>query len=94
MWATLVVIEWDVVQVAKYTESQWKELQQTLAMQYEGQILARERSFASQLEEKAAQLARLQKQLDALKAEKQNMSGNLASMQSVTSLTLVFLSAV
>ena len=68
-------------QGAKYTESQWQRLQQTLAMQYEGEMLARERKFASQLEEMTATATQLQGELTKAKAEKATLHENVLSMK-------------
>ncbi|KAK7494632.1 hypothetical protein BaRGS_00014030, partial [Batillaria attramentaria] len=77
--ATLVQVEEDV----KYTESEWRKLQQILAMQYEGQLLAREREFATQLDQKEAKIKQLQEHVDKVKGEKKSLSDSVVSMKSV-----------
>ena len=68
-------------QGAKYTETQWQRLQQTLAMQYEGQLLAREQKFASQLDEMMATVTQLQGEVARGKAEKAKLQENILSMK-------------
>jgi hypothetical protein len=53
-----------------YSERDWHQLQQTLAMQYEGEMLAKQKEFAAQLEEVKAHNARLTTQVTKLSAEK------------------------
>ncbi|XP_076434557.1 uncharacterized protein LOC143274584 [Babylonia areolata] len=65
----------EVEEGARYTESQWQELQQQLAMQYEGQMLARERKLTAQLDKQ-------QQQLDTVTAEKLKLSEKIGAMAS------------